>query len=126
MLLKWLVQLTCSGALENLRGAQESSVKNYISSIISKELEQQDLLDDNSLMCREAAKVVDLCKSEFHAYCTLHDVTIDLTDELESESTRFFIDIYPPEGATPIEWSQAYKVMCIETAALVHYSGVYK
>lgn len=89
-----------------------------------KELERQDLIDDNTLTSQEASRVVDLCDSEFQAYCALFDHggdTIDLTDDIDSVSMRFFDEIYPADGANPGAWPKAYRVMCIETAALVHH-----
>lgn len=95
---------------------------------MSKELERQDLIDDNSLTSQEAARVVDGCEAEFSAYCGLFGVdgaTIDLTEDPEFEpeyvARRCFDDIYPKEGMRPIEWPKVYRVMCIETAALVHH-----
>jgi hypothetical protein len=109
-------------AFEDLRRTQESAVSDYIGSIMSKELERQDLIDDNSLLSQEAAEVVNLCAAEFVQYCVLFGGTIDLTDDVEPpESKKFFDDIYPAEGTEPIEWPKAYKDMCIETAALVHH-----
>ncbi|EJT49050.1 hypothetical protein A1Q1_01881 [Trichosporon asahii var. asahii CBS 2479] len=106
----------------DLRRTQESAVSDYIGSIMSKELERQDLIDDNSLLSQEAAEVVNLCAAEFVQYCVLFGGTIDLTDDVEPpESKKFFDDIYPAEGTEPIEWPKAYKDMCIETAALVHH-----
>lgn len=107
----------------DLRQAQESSVRDYISSIMSKELERQDLTDDNSRMFQEADAVADLCEAEFRAYCHLFgagDRRIDLTEE-EGLPMQVFEDIYPAKGVPPILWPKVYKVMCIETAALVHH-----